>query len=342
MAAHSATTMRALDLRAPTAEGVEAAAERLAGQAIRTPLIEDPLINEAVGGRVLFKAEVLQRGGAFKFRGAYNFVSQIAPADRANGVVAWSSGNHAQGVALAAAMFDAPAAIVMPKDAPAIKADAVKRFGAEIIPYDRYSEDREAIGRALAAERGAALAPSYDHPLIIEGQGTLALEAVAQAADLGAKIDQMIFCCGGGGLAAGGALALEAASPMTKIFVAEPEGYDDTLQSLRAGRRIGVDADQPTVFDAIATPIPGELTFPILFRRGAVGAAVTEAEGAAAIEAAFRRLKLVVEPGGAVAFAALLAEKIDGRGKTSCVTLSGGNVDAAVFTKLLSKALNAS
>ncbi|MBI1393231.1 MAG: pyridoxal-phosphate dependent enzyme [Alphaproteobacteria bacterium] len=323
-------------LRAPTADGVRVAAERLAGKVILTPLMEDEFINDAVGGRVLFKAEVLQRGGAFKLRGAYNFMAMVPDADRHKGVVAWSSGNHAQGVAIAARMFGMSATIVMPADAPRIKLEAVRRYGADIVTYDRYSSDREEIGRRLVGETGAALAPSYDHPLIIEGQGTASREAAAQAADLGVSIDQFIYCCGGGGLAAGGALALEIASPETKVFVAEPEGYDDTIRSLAAGKRLSADTSRPTICDAIATPSPGELTFPVLARRAAGGAAVTEAEVAAAMAMAFERLKVVVEPGGAVAFAAVLSGRIDGRGKTTCVTLSGGNVDAGTFTKLLS------
>lgn len=324
--------------RVPTPEGVLAAAARLNGHSIVTPLLEDPFLNAAVGGRVLVKAEPLQHGGSFKFRGAYNFMTCVRPEDRPRGVVAWSSGNHAQGVAIAAALFGMPAAIVMPSDAPRVKSAAVRRYGAEVVECDRRKDDREAIGRRLATERGAALAPSYDHPLIIEGQGTLALESVAQARALGAEIDQFIFCCGGGGMASGGALALEAVSPRTAVLVAEPEGYDDTLRSLRAGERLRADVSLPTVCDAIATPSPGALTFPILQRRGAAGAAVSEGDVAAAMEIAFRRLKVVVEPGGAVALAAVLSGKVDGRGKTTCVTLSGGNVDAGTFTMLLSKA----
>ena len=321
--------------RAPSANGVLAAEARLDGKAIRTPLIENRVLNEAVGARVFVKAENLQHCGAFKFRGAYNFMAQLSPEERRAGVVAWSSGNHAQGVALAAKMLGAPATIVMPADAPRIKADMVRRLGAEIVTYDRYSEDREAIGRRLSTEKGASLAPSYDHPWIIEGQGTAGLETARQAARLGVALEAFIVCCGGGGLASGCALGFSVVSPDTRILIAEPEFYDDTLRSLAAGERLTADVSRPTLCDAIATPSPGALTFPILQRYCGGGAAVSEAEVRAAMRFAFLHLKLVVEPGGAVALAALLSGRIRPEGPAIGLILSGGNVDPERYAGIL-------
>lgn len=321
--------------REASAEGVRKAAERLKGKAFVTPLIENETLNDRVGGRVLMKAETLQHGGAFKFRGAYNLLCQLGPAARERGVLAWSSGNHAQGVALAARMLGIPATIVMPEDAPAVKAERVRSYGAEIITYDRYKDDREMIGRAIAEDQGLTLAPSYDHPDIIEGQGTLALEAVAQAEALGARFDVFITCCGGGGMTAGCALALEEASPQSELWIAEPEGFDETWASIRDGMRHRVDVARRTICDALATPAPGELTLPILAQRVAGGASVSEDEVRAAMAYAFKYLKLVVEPGGAAALAAVLAGKVSARERTVGLTLSGGNVDASLYCDIL-------
>lgn len=321
--------------RIASIEGVRRAARRLAGKALVTPLIENETLNERVGGRVLIKAETLQHGGSFKFRGAYNLLSQLGADERRRGVLAWSSGNHAQGVALAARLLGMPAVIVMPEDAPAVKAERVRGYGAEIITYDRYKDDREALGRAIATERGLALAPSYDHYDIIEGQGTLALEAVRQAEDLGARFDAFITCCGGGGMTAGCALALEARAPAAELWIAEPEGFDETWASIRDGVRRHADITRPTLCDALATPSPGELTLPILTRRVAGGATISDEEVRATIAYAFKYLKLVVEPGGAVALAAVLAGKVKAAGRTVGLTLSGGNVDGALFAQIL-------
>ena len=321
--------------RTITAEGVRAAAKRLAGQAIRTPLIENEFLNQAAGGRVLMKAEVLQHGGSFKIRGAFNLVSKLSPEMRARGIVAWSSGNHAQGVALAARHFGVPATIVMPADAPALKTKNVRAYGAEIVSYDRYSEDREEIARRIARERDMALAPSYDHPDIIEGQGTLGLEVIEDARALGADLDALVICCGGGGLTSGCALIAEAMSPATQIWIAEPEGYDEAWASIEAGERLTADITQRTICDAIATPSLGRLTFPIMQRLVRGGFAVTEKEVGAAMIFAFKHLKLVIEPGGAVALAAVLSGKFNARGKTTALTLSGGNVDPALFASVL-------
>jgi len=324
-------------IREASTEGVFAAAERLAGHVIRTPLIENDVLNDITGGRALAKAEVLQHCGSFKIRGAFNLISQLDNEARKAGVVAWSSGNHAQGIARAARHFGAPAVIVMPADAPALKTQRVRALGAEIVIYDRYSEDREEIGRTIARERGMTLAPSYDHPHIIEGQGTLGLETLEDAAARGAAPDLFVICCGGGGLAAGCALAAAKLSPQTEIWIAEPEGFDEYWASIQAGERLHADVTQRTICDAIATPCPGRLTFPILRRCARGGASVSERQVAEAMAFAFKHLKLVVEPGGAVALAAVLAGKIPTRGKTTAITLSGGNVEPSLFASIVAE-----
>ena len=320
----------------PTAKGVREAAMRLGGHAIRTPLIENEVLNEIAGGRVLAKAEVLQHCGSFKIRGAFNLIAQLEAQAREAGVVAWSSGNHAQGVARAARHFGAPAVIVMPADAPALKTERVRALGAEIVIYDRYTEDREEIGRELARERGMTLAPSYDHRHIIEGQGTLGLETLEDAASLGVELDLFAICCGGGGLTAGCALAASELSPQTEIWIAEPTGFDESWASIQTGSRQVADVTQRTICDAIATPSPGLLTFPIMQRFVRGGVSVSEDEVRAAMAFAYRHLKLVVEPGGAVALAGVLTRKIPAKGRTIAITLSGGNVDPALFAEILS------
>lgn len=324
--------------RAPTAEGVVAAAARIAPYVVRTPLIESADLNARVGGRVLMKAEILQHGGSFKFRGAINRLLQLSEAERRAGVVAWSSGNHAQGVARAARLLGVRATIVMPKDAPSIKIEQVRAFGGEIVFFDRYTEDREAIGRAIAREQGAALAPSFDHPDIIEGQGTLAREAHGQAQAAGAALDAFVFCCGGGGMSSGGALILEALSPATSIILAEPEGFDDAARSLAAGRIERADIARRTLCDALATPSLCATTFGVLSRRAAKAFAVSDAEIEAAMRFAFRDLKIVLEPGGAAALAGVLAGKVDARNRAIAITLSGGNVDPALYARVIARA----
>lgn len=320
-----------------TADGVRRAAHRLKGHAVRTPLIENEVLNEIAGGRVLLKAEVLQHCGSFKFRGAFNLISQLDKAQKKSGVIAWSSGNHAQGVARAARDFGVPATIVMPADAPQLKIDNTRTLGAEIIHYDRYTEDREEIAKAIQDERGMVLAPSFDHPHIIEGQGTLAFEVLEDAAALGVSIDAFGVCCGGGGLTAGCATILEAESPETDVWIAEPEDFDEAWASIRDGERHYADVKQKTICDAIATPTPGRLTLPIMQRLVKDGACLTEEEVARAMVFAFQHLKLVVEPGGAVALAAILAGKVDGENKTTAITLSGGNVDPPLFAAIVKK-----
>lgn len=321
--------------RTPSAEGVARAAERLAGRAVGTPLLENAELNQRAGGRVFIKAETLQHCGSFKFRGAYNRLVQLSDADRRRGVLAWSSGNHAQGVARAGRMLGVPAVIVMPTDAPAVKVERVRADSAEIVFYDRYTDDREEIGRRIAETRGMTIVPSFDDVDIIEGQGTLAREAAAEAAKSGVSFDLFIVPCGGGGLASGCALALEEAMPGAETLIAEPDGYDDALASLRDGVVRRADASRRTICDAIATPHVGEITFPILRRLARGGASLKDQETGEAVAFAFKYLKLVVEPGGAVALAAILTRKISLEGRTACVTLSGGNVDPTLFARLI-------
>ncbi|WP_029418101.1 threonine ammonia-lyase [Brevundimonas bacteroides] len=313
-------------------EGVIDAARQIEGVAVRTPLIESPALNERAGGRILLKAENLQVAGAFKFRGAYNRISRLTDEERARGVVAFSSGNHAQGVAAAAQKMGTSATIVMPSDSPAIKIAGVRRFGGEVRLYDRWTESREEIGAALAAEKNAVLVPPFDDPFVIEGQGTSGLEILQQS---DTAIDQLVCCCSGGGLLAGINLVLEAKSPKTLSWAVEPENFDDTARSLAAKQRVGHPKAAPSICDALQTPIPGELTFPINQRvlKGALG--VSDLEAAEAVRYAFHTLKLVLEPGGAAALAAVLAGKVETRDRTTAVVLSGGNIDPALFAEII-------
>jgi threonine dehydratase len=314
---------------------IEAAAQRLDGLAVATPIIESPALNDRLGGRVILKPETLQRGGAFKFRGAMNKLSRMTDEARARGVVACSSGNHAQGVALAARMLGAPAVIVMPADAPAMKVDNTRAYGAEVVIYDRYSEDREAIVQAIAGERGMTIVWPYDDFDIIAGQGTVGLELEAQARGAGATLDVVISPAGGGGLLSGIATAVKQLSPATEVWGVEPATYDDMARSLAAGERRGIDPAARTICDALQTPSPGKLTFPIIQTDVAGVMTVTDAEVAEAMRFAFTWLKLVVEPGGCVALAALLSGKLALDGRTAGVVLSGGNVDPALFSRVL-------
>lgn len=322
--------------RTASYEGVLDAARQIEGVAVRTPLIESPALNERMGGRVLLKAETFQVAGAFKFRGAYNRISRLDAQERARGVVAYSSGNHAQGVAAAAKMVGTQAVIVMPSDSPAIKVAGVRHFGGEVRLYDRWTESREGIGRQIAEARGSILVPPFDDPFVIEGQGTSGLELLDQAAELGADgIDQLLCCCSGGGLMAGINLVFEARSPDTAMWAIEPTAFDDTARSLAAGERVGHPPAPPSICDALQTPIPGVLTFPINQRRLSGAFGVTDLEAAEAVRYAFHTLKLVVEPGGAAALAALLAGKLETQGRTTAVVLSGGNIDPALFAEII-------
>jgi threonine dehydratase len=312
-------------------DDVCAAAERLRGIAHRTPVVTSKTLDERTGARVSLKAENLQRIGAFKFRGAYNTIAQLGAAERRRGVVAFSSGNHAQGVALAAQLLDVPATIVMPSDAPAAKLAATRGYGAEVVTYDRERMNRAELAAAIAAERGATLVPPYDDPAIIAGQGTVALELLADAG----RLDVLLVPLGGGGLLSGCALAAAALSPGVRVFGVEPEAGDDWVRSWRADRIVSIPVPQ-TIADGQQTQAPGELTWPIVRRLAAGIVTVSDDEIRRAMRFAFERLKLVLEPSGASALAALLGGKIDVRGTRTGVVLSGGNVDPATFAACVS------
>ena len=318
----------------PTASDIRRAALTLEGKARRTPLLESSLLNERLGCRLLIKPEMLQVTGSFKFRGAYNRISQIPDADKSKGVVAFSSGNHAQGVALAARMMGIPAWILMPSDAPLIKLDNTRAYGAQVVLYDRQQDDRDALSEQLTIEHGATLIRPYDDPAIIAGQGTVGLEIADDMRRMGVQADLLLVPCGGG-LIAGTALIMAEESPDTKVFSVEPKGFDDTARSLVAGKRISNAANGVSICDALVAPEPGKLTFAINTRLLAGGLSVTDEDVAAAMLCAFNELKLVSEPGGAVALAAALSEAIDVAHQTVVVVMSGGNVDAGTFQKAL-------
>lgn len=314
---------------------IEAAAERLSGHARRTPLLSSPFLDEIAGRRVLVKAECLQHTGSFKFRGGWSAVSALPPEDRARGVIAYSSGNHAQGVALAAREHGAPAVIVMPSDAPKVKIDNTRALGADVVLYDRATEDRDALGDRLAAERGLTLIRPFDEPLVIAGQGTTGLEIAEQASEAGVAEADVLVCCGGGGLASGIALALDSRAPGLRVRTVEPEGFDDVARSLAAGAIQRNDRTSGNLCDAILTPQPGHITFPILNRLCGPGLAVTEDEALRAMALAFARLKVVLEPGGAVSLAAALLRPDEVTGPAVIVVVTGGNVDTEVFCDAL-------
>jgi len=314
---------------APNAADVQRARLRISPHIVRTPMLRNAALDRLTGGQILIKPEVLQCTGSFKLRGATNALMQLDAAQLARGVVAYSSGNHAQAIACAAHFLSAPATIVMPSDAPAIKRLHTEAWGAKIIQYDRVTEDREEIAKRVVAETGAALIPPYEHPHVIAGQGTLALELAEDAAAAHLAMDAFLVCTGGGGLLAGCALALSDFSPRSKIYSAEPAGWDDTARSLKSGIRERNDMQGSKFCDALLTPTPGELTFSVNRRLVAGGFSVTDPEVRAAMQFAFEHLKLVVEPGGAVALAAVLAGHFDARGKVVGVVLSGGNTEAA-------------
>src|SRR5580692_1881855 len=322
-------------LTPPTADDIEAAAQRLAGVALHTPLLTSPVLDALTGARVFLKAETLQRTGSFKFRGAYNKLASIPRQQRAGGVVAFSSGNHAQGVAAAARLLGMPAVIVMPSDAPLGKRARTAALGAEVVLYDRASEDREAIARDIARKRNAVLVPPYDDPLVIAGQGTVGREIVEDLAAMGLVPDVIAVTASGGGLTAGIALAVTARVPGIHIYTAEPADFDDHARSFKSGKREQNAALTGTICDALMARMPGEITFAINRALVGEGVTATDQEVAAAMAFAFHELKLVVEPGGAVALAALMSDKIAIRGKIAVAVLSGGNVDAELFHRLV-------
>jgi threonine dehydratase len=319
----------------PTLADIEAAARRLEGVALRTPLLTSPVLDAMTGGRVFLKAETLQRTGSFKFRGAYNKLASIPRDQRGGGVVAFSSGNHAQGVAAAAQILGMRAVIVMPYDAPRPKRERTAALGAEVVLYDREHDDREAIARSIAAKRGAVLVPPYDDPLIIAGQGTAGLEIVQDLAGAGLQPDLVVVTASGGGLTAGIALAVKSRVPAAQVYTAEPEAFDDHARSFRSGQRETNAALTGTICDALMARMPGELTFAINQSLVGQGITASDAEVGTAVGFAFRELKLVVEPGGAVALAALMAGRLDISGKVAVAVLSGGNVDPDLFHRLV-------
>lgn len=321
---------------AVTIADIEAAERRISDVIVQTPLLQSAELDAAVGGRVLIKPECLQRTGSFKIRGAYNLMSQLDEQQAARGVVAWSSGNHAQGVAAAGALLGIETTIVMPEDAPPAKIANTRRLGGTPVLYDRYTGDREAIARSLAAESGASLVPSYEHPHIIAGQGTVGLELMQQSAALDSSPDQVLICCGGGGLSSGCAIAIKAAAPAARVHLVEPEDFDDTRRSFEAGTRLGNAASARSICDALQTEMPGELTFAINRNLAEGVLDVSDEEVRQAMRFAFKHLKLVVEPGGAVALAALLAGKVEARDCVTGIVLSGGNVDEALFADIQS------
>ncbi len=317
---------------------IQAAAARIDGIVRRTPLLESARLNDRIGGRLLVKAECLQHTGSFKFRGAYNRLAAMDPKTRARGILAYSSGNHAQGVARAAQMFGVPATIIMPRDAPAMKQRNTAEYGATIVLYDRHGESREEIGRQIAAEQGLTLVKPYDDPLIMAGQGTSGLECAQQCAALGAVPDVALAPTGGGGLMAGFSTAMKATFPDLQLFAVEPDGYDDMARSLHTGTRVANMATPASICDAIMTPEPGELTFPVNRRTLTGGLTVSDGEVRKAMADAFAELKIVIEPGGCVALAAVLSGRLPVAGRTVVVVASGGNVDPALFADILAQA----
>jgi threonine dehydratase len=319
----------------PTIADARRAAGRIASHAVRTPLIDSPELDEAAGARVLIKAENLQRTGSFKFRGAYNAVAALTEDRRQSGVVAVSSGNHAQGVAEAARIFGIRATIVMPPDAPAMKRERTVRSGARIIAYDRSSEDRDAVAARVVAERGGVLIHPYNDPDVIAGQGTAGLEIAEDCAARGIRPDMVVVPCGGGGLSSGIGLAVRDRFPAASIVLVEPEGFDDYARSLASGRLETNPKTAGSVCDALLAPSPGPIGFSINRANGAIAVAVSDAEALAAVAFAFRELKLVVEPGGAVALAALLSGRLEVRDRTVVLVISGGNIDPPVLRRAL-------
>jgi threonine dehydratase len=324
-----------MDETLPTVADVRRAAERLAGHAVRTPLLSSPVLDERIGGRVLLKCENLQRTGSFKFRGAYNAIAALSEAERARGIVAVSSGNHAQGVAEAARLFGARATIVMPADAPAIKRERTRRSGAVIVDYDRAREDRDAVAAKLIAAEGGMLVHPYDDRNVIAGQGTIGLEIIADARAMAMTPDAVLVPCSGGGLSAGVGLAVRSELPAAEIFLVEPEGFDDYTRSLREGRILANEKAAGSVSDSLLASSPGPIGFALNRLSGTAGLVVSDDEALAAVAFAFRELKLVVEPGGAVGLAAVLAGRLAVRGRTVVVVLSGGNIDEAMLARAL-------
>ncbi len=314
---------------------IRAADERLAPVVRRTPLLSSPFLDEIAGRKLFVKAENLQHTGSFKFRGGWSALSALDAKARKNGVVAFSSGNHAQGVALAAARHGVKAIIIMPEDAPALKIANTRALGAEVVLHPRNDDLRQALGQKYSVERGMTLIRPFDDPMVISGQGTVGLEIADQAKAEGISRADVLICCGGGGLTSGIAVALAGVAPLLRPRPVEPEGFDDTGRSLLVGSRQRNASDTGSICDSILTPSPGEITFPILARHCGPGMVVSDDEALHAMALAFLRLKLVLEPGGAVALAAALFRKDQLQGDAVIAVASGGNVDAAVFSEAL-------
>ncbi|SJZ36543.1 threonine dehydratase [Enhydrobacter aerosaccus] len=321
----------------PSFADVQAAARRLEGITIKTPLLENDRVNARLGGRLFIKAECLQRTGSFKLRGAYNFLASMSDVDRQKGVVGWSSGNHAQGLAEAARLMGIKATIVMPADAPALKVANTRASGAEVVLYDRVKDSREKIGLGIAQQTGATVVPPYDHPWILTGQGTAGLELAEQAKALGVTLDAVAAPCSGGGLATGVALGVHGVSPSTTVHAGEPAGFDDMTHSLAAGAKRRNEKLSGSICDALLAPEPGDVTFPLAQKVLGPGVVVSDEEVLDAMEVAFREYKIVVEPGGAVALAAALTGKLPVKDRNVAVVCSGGNVDHATFVRALSR-----
>ena len=312
------------------------AAERLKGVIQETPLFESAELNERVKGRILIKPECLQRTGSFKIRGAYNLMCQLSDAEASRGVVAFSSGNHAQGVALAGKLLHIKTTIVIPEDAPSAKIENTKKLGGNVILYDRYKEDREEIAKKIALNSNSTLVPSYDHKDIIIGQGTMGLEIIKQCNEMNVTLDQVLICCGGGGLSAGSSLAIKGLSAKTDIYLVEPEYFNDTQESFYAKKRIKNQTHEKSICDALLAEIPGKITFSINQELASDVLTVSDAEVEEAMRFAFLHLKMVVEPGGAVALAAILSKKIELKNRVTALVLSGGNVDRELFDSVQS------
>ena len=319
----------------PTHDDVLAAQARIMGRVVRTPMLRNALLDERTGATVLVKPEPLQRTGSFKLRGATNATLKLTAAQREAGLVTHSSGNHGQAVACAAASLGVPATVFMPSDAPAIKVENTRRWGADIVPYDRVTDVREALSAAFAERTGAYIVPPYDHPDVIAGQGTAALELAEDGAAAGLSMDALLVCTGGGGLVGGCALAMAGASPGTKVIAVEPEGWDDTGRSLAEGHRVSNPPGGSMLCDALLAMTPGEITFAVNQAHLGGAASVSDSEVMAAMTFAFTHLKLVVEPGGAVALAAILSGRFMAKGQVVGVVISGGNVDSTVFARAL-------
>ena len=313
---------------------IAAAADRIAPVVVRTPLLASPALDEIAGATVLIKPENLQLTGSFKIRGAYNMLSQLSREEARHGVVAFSSGNHAQAVAASGTMLGIDTTIVMPEDAPRVKIDNTRRLGGDTVLYDRYNDDREAIARDIAAEKGCIVVPAFDHEHIIAGQGTVGLELMRQCRDIGVTPDQVLINCSGGGLISGSAIAIKAASSGTSVYPVEPQDFDDTARSLISGERETNDPAARSICDALQTESPGKLTFAINRELLSGGLVVSDDEVKDAMRFAFRHLKLVIEPGGAAALATVLSARIETRGKVTVVVVSGGNVDAEMYASI--------